>query len=232
MSLIAGDLLADAEALAYPYVADGAVAPVPLLRTLSALDAEVTGMIVSVAPHLLVVNATPISVVFATNATGYTLVAARSYVDFKLEDSDNVFYPVRIVPTKQLDKTVGPHPCAVVEGVTLFPVDAQGNRWQSTSSDRRYWRGGEDTLHYRYVVPDIRLTTLTGATGTLASPDWALDYLLWSLTLRILLSFHGVDGNVPSEKLTAVDARVGQSRQNLWQSIANAAAASSSVFTP
>ena len=52
MTLIAGDLLADAEALAYPYVNDRAVAPGPLLRTLSTLDAEVTGMVVSVAPHL------------------------------------------------------------------------------------------------------------------------------------------------------------------------------------
>ena len=232
MSLIAGDLLADAEALAYPYVADDAVAPVPLLRTLSALDAEVTGMIVSVAPHLLTESATAQSIVFATNPTGYTLDAARSYTDVKWESADNVFYPVRIVPTKQLDRTVGPHPCAVIEGVKLYPVDPQGNRWQLASSDRAFWRGDGDKLHYRYVAQPAKLTTLTGVTGTLASPEWARDYFVWALAFRILLSFHGVDGIVPSEKLTVVDERVSRSRQGLWQTIANAAAASSSVFTP
>ena len=228
MTLIAGDLLADAEALAYPYVNDRAVAPGPLLRTLSTLDAEVTGMVVSVAPHLMTEDATPIDIVYATNPTGYTLEAARSYVDFKYESADKAFYPVRIVPMKHLDHAQQ-HPAAVVEGSTLFPVDTLANRWQDEAESRKFWLGDGDKLHYRIVAPNVQLTALA---DTLVSPDYARQYFTWTLTYSILLAFHGVEGIVPEDKLTAVGSAMAALQQSLWQSITNAAAAESSVFTP
>lgn len=225
MSLTVGPLITSAEGMAYPYVTARSTLPGPLLRTLATLDAEVTGMIASVAPHLVTVPCTtPIPIVFASNPTGYALEAAKSWKDFRLVDANGQIYPVRISPHLDFAQK---HPAVYVESGKVYPVDSMSRRFADSSVYRKFWVTG-DTLHYRKVQADSVPSSLT---STLLSPEYAAQYMIWTLAYMLLLNYHGIEGIVPPEKLNALATGVAALKQGLWQSIANAAAVASSIHS-
>lgn len=188
MTLTAGDLILDAQALCYPNVDDHMVSKVALLRQLTSLDEKVIDLLTITAPQRVSAAASNLNISLANNLAGYSLTAARSYHSFQYFDKDsNWINDIRIVPERKFDHPPV-HPAGIVRGSTFFPCDPMENRW-STADQRDYFRGDGDTIRYRLITSPAVLTALT---QTLASPDEARQYFVWSLVMGILLQAGGV----------------------------------------
>jgi hypothetical protein len=187
MSLTAGDLITDAKLLAAPYVREDVASPGPLLRVLTGLDFDIVRQVALYAPELLSVQATEVPVVVASNTTGYTMTAAFAYSAFSYVKEDGERIPISIVPERRAPTTIR-HPAgSIVGGASpkFFPADPFGKGWEG--SDTRAWFSNtNESFVYRYVAQPARLTTLTGATGTLVAPDEARDFLQWMLCASVL----------------------------------------------
>ena len=208
MSLLPSDLIADATQQAYPYISENALAPGPLLRHLSVLDADVVNWFSVTAPERLSTAGADITVVLATNPTGYALTTGRSYYDFRWIDKDGNVWPdrIRIVPESQFLSPPA-HPAGIVRGSTFFPCDDLGLRWTSTAT-RTFFIGNGDTIAYRYMTEPVRITALSQA---LISPDEARDYLQWSLVMHILLA----DVTTPPERVQIAMQAAAAAKQQL-----------------
>lgn len=235
MTLIAGDILADAEALAYPFISERSTAGGPLLRQLSTLDAEVTGMFASMAPQLVAQEASAaITITPANNAGGYELEAGRAYTRFRLVTDEGYFQPIRIVPQSHFDNAPL-HPAAMVgtgddaqqNPVRFFyPCDSLKKRWaDATDAGRQFFVTGQSVTYM--VVPEP--VALTSRTSVLVSPDYAAPFLQWSLAAGILFNAHGDGMAVPQERLQMAVQAPTALRQSLWQTIAKLAPIESSM---
>ena len=200
------DLISVAEGLAFPFAAPHTVAPGVLLRELTFLDMEVVGIFQVNAPERLSAAGTDITVAAASNANGYTLTDADTYIDFQWVSADGVLTPIRIVP-ETLFENPPVHPAGIVRGSKFYPADPLRRRWADTGW-RPYFAGNGDKIAYRYLASAVALTSLS---QTLASPPEAQPYLQWSLVLSILLAA----GNVPVETLQRVAAERNQARESL-----------------
>ena len=235
MTLLAGDILADAETLAYPFVSERALAAGPLLRQLSTLDAEVVGMIASMHPAYLAQEAaSPIAMAASTNAAGYELEAGRAYLNFRLVDEDGFVTPTRIVPPQHLDSPPV-HPAGVVgtgldgqsEPVRFFyPCDYRSQRWSDGSDSGRSFFITGQTVTYQLIPEPGQLTSRT---SVLVSPDFARNYLQWSLAAGIILNAHSDGVVVPAERLQAAMQAPIALQQSLWSTLAKLAPVTSSM---
>lgn len=202
MALLAKDLIDDATALAYPYIAEYATSPVALLRQLSSLDERVIDILLLTAPERVSAAGSNLNCSLANNLAGYALATARAYVDFQYFDKDdNIISAVRILPEGNFDRPPQ-HPAGIVRGSTFYPCDPLNNRW-ATAELRDFFRGDGDTIRYRYVADPVRLTALT---QTLASPDETEQYFIWNLVLTILLQA----GGAAPERQQVVAAQIAE----------------------
>lgn len=215
MALTPLNLIDDAKAQAFPYLRDENVSPGALLRQLTSLDREIVGMFATHAPERLSVQAADAAIVFATNATGYALSAAKVYTDFKYVDKDGEISNIQIAPEgKQPSK----HPAARVLGSTFYPIDPLDRAWAASFGDRVFYVGNGDEVQYRYIAEPARVTTMA---QTLASPDEAESYIRESLVLSILLSsgyemdMPSVGASRPMNRLALQMQAVMMARQNL-----------------
>lgn len=206
MALTPLNLIEDAKLSAFPFMRDENVAPGALLRQLTTLDREVVGLFAQHVPERISVQGTDIPVVFATNATGYALSAAKRYTAFEYVDKDGEIYSIEIVPE---GKEASRHPAARVQGLTFYPIDPLDRSWDASFGDRNLYVGNGDEIRYRYIAEPARVTTMS---QTLASPDEAESYLRESLTLSILLSS---GEGVPQDRIQRAAQLVGQTRKDL-----------------
>lgn len=185
MSLTPTLLIADAQLLAYPYSAAHTVAPAVLLRELQVADHDIMEMFGLTAPERM--SQEPITgsltVVPATNITGYTLEESHFYTDWKYLNSDGDIYLITIVPEKDLDHPPVA-PAGIVRGTKFYPADPMWKRW-SGSDERTFYIGDGDTISYRYIADTARVTSMT---QTLSSPDEGREYLVATLVLSILMA--------------------------------------------
>jgi hypothetical protein len=204
VALLVSDLIADAFSFAYPFVPEYATARGPLLRKLSQLDDKVVGEIALNAPGRLATIASDITVVFATNPTGYTLQAgATAYLNFKYKYPDGRITPLTVFGDMIPDTTQAP--AAALRGATLYPLDPNKSRWISPG---QYFIGNGDKIGYDYVPGTVPVTLLT---QTLISPDDARQYIVSELTLQVLLA----GGIAPQLR---IQAAVGD-KNDMWQGL-------------
>ena len=184
MALTASTLITDAELLAYPYVPYPDIPRPSLLRALGSLDAEVVRLLGAEVPHAVSCDATPLTIVLATNAAGYTLVGGFHYQQFTYKSAAGIYTPIEIVTLDREDDVAANHPAGIVVNQGKFlPLDPLGKRW--TGSESRAWYIGDgDEIHSRRSTAPISPTTLA---STLTSPNTARDYLLQALRLFIML---------------------------------------------
>src|SRR6266566_5065280 len=112
MSMLAGDLINSAIAKAYPFIRETDYAPGQMLKLVAGLDQEITYMYSVHAPERISVAGTPITVVAATNPTGYALTAAYSYSNLKWVDNNGFVWPINIVSENHFDHP-GQHPAGI-----------------------------------------------------------------------------------------------------------------------
>lgn len=199
MALTASDLITDAAGQAYPYLGDRPLPTLPLLRTLGALDYEVVQTAAIEAPHALAGSSATLTVVSATNVTGYALQAALRYRRFTYLDASGIPTKLTIVPDKKRDHP-NQHPSGYILGATFFPIDPHAERW-ATLTGRAFFTGDGDTIHYTYIaLPGLPASE----SATLVSPDYARDYFVQTLRLHLLLQYPGVPETVLQAAVTAI----------------------------
>lgn len=206
MALTPLNLIEDAKLQAYPHMRDELVSPGALLRQLTSLDREVVGLFATHAPERISAQGTDVTIVFANNAAGYALSAAKFYTDFKYISIDGEILPIEIVPE---GKAPSKHPAARVQGLTFLPIDPLDRGWDASLGDRNYFKGGGDEVQYRFIVEPSRVTSMS---QTLASPDEAESYLRDSLALNILLSSGEA---VPQDRIQHAAQLAAQARRSL-----------------
>lgn len=204
MALTVNSLIDDAIGEAYPFLAEYGVAKGHLLRHLSALEHDIVRTIATHNPHRLSAAGADVTIVPATNPTGYSLTDALKYVSFHYVNSNGLVHPhpIRIVRDDQYDNPPE-HPSAVIRGSTFFPCDPAGTRWTASGS-RGYYVGNGDKVVYRYIARPAALTT---GTQTLASPDEARNFFVKSLVYQLLLGYPGVP---PTRLADAESARTAE----------------------
>lgn len=208
MALTPQNLIDDAKLQAWPFLREEDISPAALLRQLTSLDREVVGLIAAQYPERISVQATDVTIVLATNATGYTLSAAKNYSNFvHVSASSGERLPIEIVPE---GKEPSKHPAAYIYGVTFLPIDQYERDWDTSLGDRLFFLSG-DKVEYRYIPEPGRVTTMS---QTLASPDEAESYFREALTLSILLN----SGASP-ERIQVATQLMAQKRQLLQHEI-------------
>ena len=206
MSLTPQNLIDDARLEAWPNLREENISPAALLRRLTSLDREIVGLFAVHAPERISVRATDIPVVFASNGTGYTLTAAKHYLNFLYADKDGIESEIEIIGD---GKRPSRQPAAYVRGNTIFPYDEYERDWDPEFVGRSFFRGDGDEIRYRYVLEPVRVTTMS---QTLASPDEAESYIREALTLQVLLT---CGEPVTTERLQAANASMMLKRQLL-----------------
>lgn len=184
MALVSGNLISDATLLCFPYVHEDHSSPGMLCRVLTQLEKEVIDMYILTQPQVISVAGTPITVVASQNAAGYALTAAKNYTDFSWITPDGFAWEIYMVPERHLLDKAPRHPAGIVRGNTFFPADPLMRRW-NTPGSRNVFVGSGDQITYRYIPEPANVT---GLAQTLASPDAAQPYLMWSLALTMLLT--------------------------------------------
>jgi len=138
------DLISTARAMALPY-GGTSVFPGVLAAELTQLDKEVVGMYQMDVPQRVSAQATDITVVFASNPTGYGLTYGESYQDLRLVDSGGYETPIRIVSESEfLHPPV--HPAGTIRGSTFFPCDPLGRDWDVAGGARQVFIGDGDVI--------------------------------------------------------------------------------------
>ena len=183
MSLTVSDIIAGAELRAEPYVPEQGSPKGVLVRQLSGLDSDVVNMVALQNPGLLSTAATAITIVSATNRTGYSLESARKYFNFQWVDADGNIFPIKIVDERSYEHPPY-HPSALIRGTTFLPCDPIEEGW-SGSDSRGIYVGDGDTVTYSYIPEHTKLTALA---DTCEGPDFAREYYEITLALNILLS--------------------------------------------
>jgi hypothetical protein len=155
-----------------------------LVGYLSSLDRDVATDIAKVAPEILAQSGSDITIVKATNPTGYALQSgAIRYFDFTyVAETTEYHRNIRMVPPAQFDQAPG-HPSATIVGETFLPCDPLNRRWNS-QDDRTFFNGNGEVVRYRYVATPA---ALTGPTSSLTSPDFARPYFETALATMILM---------------------------------------------
>ncbi|OHD26420.1 MAG: hypothetical protein A2Y38_18945 [Spirochaetes bacterium GWB1_59_5] len=183
MSIDLADILNDAELNAAPYAHENSVFRGPMLKQLSVLDKEVADIFLLTNPDRISLAGTNLTVVTATNLTGYSLAVAKSYRGFTYVDSDDLPTPIYIVVSEKEYDDPPVHPAGIVRGSKFYPCDYLGLRWVG-SDERLFFKADGDKITYRYVPEPPVYTAISGC---LYAPNEAYPYLLASLTLGILL---------------------------------------------
>jgi len=212
MSLTVSDLIQGAELAAFPYIPEEGTPRAVLIRQLSNLDSEVVSMCVKQNASFLVTAATSLPVVTATNPTGYTLSAARSWLNFQWVDSDDNIFPIRIVDEREYDHPPR-HPAGIIRASKFYPCDPLELSWE-TSDARTIYVGDGDVITYSYVPEHTKLTTLA---ATMSGPDFARTFYEKSLALNIMLSCPIA---VPQPKLAQMNGEAMLAKQELLLAIA------------
>lgn len=205
MSLTPNNLIEDAKLQAFPYLRDENVAPGALLRHLTTLDREVIGLLAQHAPERVSVQAADITIVEATNLTGYALNAAKHYSDWIYIDIDGHRTPIEIAPE---GKKPAASPAGRVFGNSFFPIDPLDKGWDADFGARTWYIGDGDKIAYRYIAEPVRVTSMT---QTLASPDEVESYFKEALVLQILLS---CGHEVPAERIQNQQRTLTLAKQN------------------
>lgn len=227
MSLSPNDLINEALGLAYPYIGENATARGPLLSQLTSLEKEVADMIVATSPNLAATAGADITIVLATNPTGYTLDAAKAYLTktFKYVDLGGNILPLRIVPDAQYAHPPT-HPAAMIRGIKFFPCDPLEKAWAGSDA-RSIFGGGGDKVTYELVAEPAAVTTLA---QTLVSPDLVRPYFVSSLALSVVLASDSVSPVSPT-RLQQLTAAMMGARDGLPALLAQRARVESSIIT-
>ena len=192
MALLVSDLIDNARDRAFPYgVGNEDVPDAVLMRHLGALDYSIVAKVALMAPDLLdsAPGASPVTIVLASNATGYALVAALRYHNFEYEDVNNRRLPIRILGHRSFEHPPV-NPSGIMRANTFFPADPDERGWAG-SEIRSYFRGDGDKFHYRTIPLPTRPTALS---DSLASPDFAREYF----ELSLVSSLYAINGAPPT----------------------------------
>ena len=159
-----------------------------LLSELSYQDQLIVQMFSQIAPDLLATTTGTITLTDAGNTNGYSLQAGIHYRDFVHDDTDDNYIPVNIVQRKHRESRPAA-PAGMVRmgsvGGVFYPIDPQGERW-NTTGDREWFEPNKNhVVTYSYVPLPGQITTLS---TNLSSPDMAREAIISSLELQILLS--------------------------------------------
>jgi len=220
VALTASELIDDAVGLAFPYIAEYAIARGPLLRQLTALDQEVAVHYATHFPERFLGSFSSITAVTDAHHTSGLEVSTNSilYARLTLIDVDDFRTSIRIVPESQFYDSPA-HPSGIIRQRTFFPCDPLKKRWEG-SEEREFYRVGEDSIEIQKIDVPTKLTTLA---QSLSSPDEARQYFVQSLALTILLQGNGV----PQERLQYAAALVASAKNDLGLLAAHATGSTS-----
>jgi hypothetical protein len=210
--MTASELITTAIQRSFGMVGQQKVSKAALLAELSSQDALIVQMFAQNAPDLLAHVDGSETVSLASNQSGYTLSSGFHYRDFThVDPTDNDYTPITLVRRDSQDapprNPAGVLATGAAAGV-FYPIDPQGERWQSSGSRSWFEVGEGHEIHYSYVPAATALTSLT---STLTSPDFAREALIASLILAILLS----NPQTPADKLQIAMARRGETLQSV-----------------
>lgn len=223
MSLTVSDIIEGAELRAEPYVPSSGAPKGVLIRQLDGLDSEIVNLVAIQVPTLLSSVPSDITIVLATNSTGYSLEAARKWFNFQWVDSDGNIFPLRVV--NERDYSHPPiHPSGIIRGTTFYPCDPIEKEW-SGSDARHVFVGDGDVVTYSYIPEH---TQLTATSDTCEGPDFAREYYETSLALNLMLS---APYPVPQGKMLEMRDRSNSARRDLLLAIAKQAPIESSINT-
>lgn len=153
-----------------------------LLSYLSTLDEQVTQLANQTAPHLISEKKARFSVDKDSNANGYLLREASSYVSFVYEGDDDNSFPIPIVPERELETSKRPL-AAVVKDCRFYPVDPLGRSWDDTDDSRLFFWDSDDEVTYSYVPLPEQLEKLS---DELVAPVHARNYFIQALVSFIV----------------------------------------------
>lgn len=159
MTLLAGTIIANARER-HPSFDQTRTSNKVALNFLSAYARELQGKITTIDPEAIRLNQTT-ALPLAVHANGIALPANRHVVEVVALDSAGKEYPVNLIPaTHRLDRTTKAASAWQI-GATLY-LTSPASLWARMAN-----------IAVAYVPIPTPLTTLTGATGTLAVPDTA-----------------------------------------------------------
>lgn len=222
MSLTVSDIITGAELRAEPYVQETGTPKGILVRQLDGLDSEVVGWVALHDKAHLSTAASELTVVKATNSTGYSLESARRWFAFRWVDSDDNVFPFDIVDERLYDHPPK-HPAAIIRAGKLYPCDPLEIGWETSSDERQVFVGNGDVIRYSYIPEHTQLTALS---DTCESPDYARDYFESSLALSIVLSY---PRPVPQGKMVELSNKAQEAKRLLLITIAKQTSKESSV---
>lgn len=189
MALTASSLITSAKKRTYGAQGRQKVSDAMLLEELNYQDNIVVQMISQNAPDLLATVTGTDVVSLAENQSGYTLQAGIHYRDFAhVDPASDTYTPVTIVQ-RQYQERVLRHPAGMLansgNAAVFYPVDPDGERWQSAGARTWFEVTLSHEFRYSYVPEPGNLTALS---DTLTSPDMAREVLITALQLAIIMS--------------------------------------------
>lgn len=185
--MLASDVVDTVKGMIYPNIGPINLSMGSMMQVLNAIDRSVHSMVATVAPDILIIDAS-VSIPADVGA-GVTITAAERYISFYyLRDTDGAFTKIKIRPEK--NRAYGEAPSAYIVSDKLYPIDPFGQNWDKGDQTSRPWFNDvNDTIIYDYIA---KFAPVTALSGTLSAPDIAQAYIEAELYVRTLLRVNGV----------------------------------------